>query len=115
MSIKGKISPVEHKVAHIIPRFSGIVREGRKHVGDAVKKGEVLAVIESNQSLQPFDIRSQVDGTVINGHLVIGEFVPENQWVFIVADLSEVWTDFFVPLRDTEIISPTNGNKVLVS
>lgn len=103
--IRGKILPSEHMIAHIIPRFSGIVREGRKHIGDKVEKGEVLAIIESNQSLQPFEVRSQIAGTVINGHLIVGEYVPENQWVYIVADLSEVWADLFVPLQDRESIS----------
>lgn len=98
--VRGKILPSEHRIAHVIPRFSGLVREGRKHIGDTVQRGEVLAVIESNQSLQPFEVRSQIAGTVINGHLIVGEFVPENQWVYIVADLSEVWTDFFVPLAE---------------
>jgi cobalt-zinc-cadmium efflux system membrane fusion protein len=98
--MRGKILPSEHRIAHVIPRFSGLVREGRKHIGDAVEKGEVLAVIESNQSLQPFEVRSQIAGTVINGHLIVGEFVPENQWVYIVADLSEVWADFFVPISE---------------
>ncbi len=96
--IRGKVVPSEHRIAHIIPRFSGVVKEGRKHIGDPVDKGEVLAIIESNQSLQPFEVRSQIAGTVINGHLIVGEFVPENQWVYVVADLSEVWIDFLLPL-----------------
>jgi cobalt-zinc-cadmium efflux system membrane fusion protein len=111
--IRGKIVPSEHRIAHVIPRFSGIVREGRKHIGDKVEKGEVLAIIESNQSLQPFEIRSQISGTVINGHLIVGEFVPDNQWVYIVADLSEVWADFFVPLRDRPGLSI--GQKVQIA
>ncbi len=111
--IRGKILPSEHRIAHVIPRFSGIVREGRKHIGDRVEKGEVLAIIESNQSLQPFEVRSQISGTVINGHLIVGEFVPDNQWVYIVADLSEVWADFFVPLRDRSGIA--SGQKVRIA
>ncbi len=111
--IRGKILPSEHRIAHVIPRFSGIVREGRKHIGDRVEKGEVLAIIESNQSLQPFEVRSQIAGTVINGHLIVGEFVPDNQWVYIVADLSEVWADFFVPLRDR--VGVSSGQKVQIS
>ena len=110
---RGKILPSEHRIAHIIPRFSGLVREGRKHIGDKVDKGEVLAIIESNESLQPFEVRSQISGTVVNGHLIVGEFVPENQWVYIVADLSEVWADFFVPLR--ERLGAISGQKVLIS
>jgi multidrug efflux pump subunit AcrA (membrane-fusion protein) len=71
-----------------------------------------MAVIESNQSLQPYEVRSQISGTVINGHLIVGEFVPENQWVYIVADLTEVWADFFVPLE--ELGSVKVGQQVLV-
>jgi cobalt-zinc-cadmium efflux system membrane fusion protein len=100
LPVRGKIIPSEHHVAHIMPRFAGIVREGRKHIGDPVQRGEVLATIESNQSLQPFEVKSPIPGTVINGHLIVGEFVPENQWVFIVADISEVWAEFSVPLRE---------------
>jgi cobalt-zinc-cadmium efflux system membrane fusion protein len=110
--MRGKITPSEHRIAHVIPRFAGIVREGRKHIGDPVAKGEVLAVIESNQSLQPYEVRSQIAGSVINGHLIVGEFVPENQWVYIVADLSEVWADFFIPLEDKGSVKV--GQQVLV-
>ena len=48
--LRGKVTPSEHRVAHVIPRFAGVVREGRKHIGDSVEKGEVMAIIESNQS-----------------------------------------------------------------
>ena len=110
--VRGKIVPSEHRIAHVIPRFSGVVKEGRKHIGDKVERGEVMAIIESNQSLQPFEVRSQISGTVVNGHLIVGEFVPENQWVFVVADLSEVWADFFLPLRDRAKVSL--GKKVKI-
>jgi cobalt-zinc-cadmium efflux system membrane fusion protein len=72
-----------------------------------------MAVIESNQSLQPFEVRSQIEGTVVNGHLVVGEFVPENQWVYIVADISEVWADLFVPLRERDAIA--KGQRVFIT
>ena len=39
--------------------------------------------------------------------------MPENQWVFVVADLSEVWVDFAVPVRDRSEIDV--GDKVRVS
>jgi cobalt-zinc-cadmium efflux system membrane fusion protein len=112
LAVRGKIIPSEHRVAHIMPRFSGVVREGRKHIGDPVQKGEVLATIESNQSLQPFEVKSPIPGTVINGHLIVGEFVPENQWVFIVADISEVWAEFSVPLSERFRIDV--GQRVLI-
>ncbi len=100
LELNGRIAANEHRIAHIIPRFPGVVKEARKEIGDRVEKGEVLAIIESNQSLQPYEVKSQIAGTVISGHLILGEFVAENQWVYIVADLSEVWIDFRVHSRD---------------
>ena len=102
--IRGRIVPSEHRIAHVIPRFAGVVREGRKHIGDSVTKGEVMAVVESNQSLQPFELRAQISGTVVQGHLIVGEYVAENQWVYVIADLSEVWADFYLPLTDRDSV-----------
>lgn len=112
LALNGKISPSEHRIAHIIPRFPGVVKEERKHIGDRVEKGEVLAIIESNQSLQPYEVKSQVAGTVISGHLIIGEFIPENQWTYVVADLSEVWIDFRIHPRDFSKVKV--GRKILI-
>ena len=111
--VLGRVVPSEHRVAHVIPRFSGIVRDGRKHIGDSVAKNEVVAVIESNQSLQPFEVRSQIAGTVLQGHVVVGEFVPENQWIYVIGDLSEVWVDFAVPLAGSRELK--EGQSVVVS
>ena len=108
LEINGKVFASEHKIAHIVPRFSGVVLEGKKHLGDSVKKGELLAVIESNQSLRPYEVHSQIDGTIVAGHLIVGEFVSENQWVFIVADTSEVWIDFYVSKEDVNKLAVGN-------
>lgn len=94
--VYGRLLPNENKVAHIVPRFPGIVTEIKKALGDAVEKGELLAVVQSNQSLQPYEIRSQVAGVVIKRHATLGEFVSDTREIFIVADLSEVWADFQV-------------------
>jgi cobalt-zinc-cadmium efflux system membrane fusion protein len=111
--VLGRVVPSEHRVAHVIPRYSGIVRDGRKHIGDKVEKNEVVAIVESNQSLQPFEVRSQISGTVLQGHVVVGEFVPENQWIYVIGDLSEVWVDFAVPLLGESALA--EGQTVIVS
>ncbi len=47
------------------PRFPGVVIEARKRLGDAVAKDEVVAIVESNESLRPYEVRSRIAGTVI--------------------------------------------------
>ncbi|MEE8169363.1 MAG: efflux RND transporter periplasmic adaptor subunit [Phycisphaerae bacterium] len=49
LSLRGEIVPNADRVAHIVPRVSGQVREVRKHLGDQVRAGDVLAVIDSRE------------------------------------------------------------------
>lgn len=49
LTLPGEITLNADRVAHIVPRVSGQVREVRKTVGDAVAAGEVLAVLESRE------------------------------------------------------------------
>jgi len=37
------------RVAHVVPRVSGVVREVRKNLGDTVRENEVMAVVESRE------------------------------------------------------------------
>jgi cobalt-zinc-cadmium efflux system membrane fusion protein len=47
LSFPGEIRLNADRQANIVPRLTGIVREIRKSVGDSVRKGEVMTVIES--------------------------------------------------------------------
>lgn len=49
VSLPGEIVFNEDRVVHMVPRVAGIAREVHKTVGDRVKTGEVLAVIESRE------------------------------------------------------------------
>ena len=102
--LTGEIVPDPERIAHIVPRFPGIVLEVRKQIGDRVKKDEVLAVIESNESLAPYEVRSLIDGTVIEMHLTRGEMVSDATHAFVVADLSEVWANLNVYQKDLPYI-----------
>jgi cobalt-zinc-cadmium efflux system membrane fusion protein len=47
ITLQGALEPLPDSVGHIVPRIPGVVREVRKKLGDTVKKGETLAVLES--------------------------------------------------------------------
>lgn len=49
ITLPGEIRLNADKVAHIVPRVSGMVREVRKNLGDAVAPGEVIAVLDSRE------------------------------------------------------------------
>ncbi len=100
LRLNGRIVPNEDRLAHVLPRFAGIVREVRKHVGDQVAKGEVMAVVQSNQSLQSYEVRSEIAGTVIQKHVTPGEFAAEGDHLYTVANLDTVWVDLNVYRQD---------------
>jgi cobalt-zinc-cadmium efflux system membrane fusion protein len=98
--LNGRITPNEDALIHVMPRFPGVVRAVHKRLGDPVARGDLLATIESNESLQSFELRAQIAGTVIAKDVAPGEFVSTDRVLFEVADLDDVWVDLDVYRRD---------------
>jgi cobalt-zinc-cadmium efflux system membrane fusion protein len=63
----------QNRTAQVKARFAGIVRDVKKNIGDKVKKGETLALIESNESLQVYSVAAPLDGIVIARNTNIGD------------------------------------------
>ncbi len=49
LRLTGEIALNEEKVVHIVPRLDGVVKKVFKDMGDQVKKGELIAVLESRE------------------------------------------------------------------
>lgn len=49
VNVPGKIVAAADRMAKIVPKVGGTVTEAKKNLGDTVKKGEVLALIESRE------------------------------------------------------------------
>lgn len=98
--LNGIVQANQESLVQITPRFPGVVREVRKRIGDHVEKGDILAIVESNQSLTPYELKAALAGTIIDRQTTLGEYVSEQKPVFVIADLSTVWVDFSVYRRD---------------
>jgi cobalt-zinc-cadmium efflux system membrane fusion protein len=112
LRLNGILQPNQEALVQITPRFPGVIRELRKRVGDAVAAGEVLAKIESNQSLTSYELKAPMAGTVIDRQAALGEFASEQKAVFTVADLTSVWADFSVYRRDLAKVAV--GNRIII-
>src|SRR5580704_11946452 len=110
--LNGMVQPNQESLVQVTPRFPGIVRDVRKRIGDRVQKGDVLAIVESNQSLTPYELKAALAGTVIDRQTTLGEYVSEQKPAFVIADLSTVWVDFSVYRRDISRVSV--GDQVLI-
>src|SRR5579871_4059089 len=64
LSLYGVISPDAERVLEVAARYPGVVHAVTKRVGDAVKAGESLAIVESNESLQTYRVLAPLSGVV---------------------------------------------------
>jgi len=104
--LHGHVAPDADATAQLAPRFAGIARAVHKRLGDHVEAGEALARIESNESLQGYELRSTLPGTVIQKDVSPGEAVSPARPLFTVSDLSTVWVDLHVQRRDVARVRP---------
>lgn len=98
--LNGILQPNQEALVQVTPRFPGVVRDVRKRIGDKVNKGDLLATVESNQSLTSYELRAPLAGTIIDRAASLGEYASEQKPLFVIADLSTVWADFSVYRRD---------------
>lgn len=100
VTLYGTIRSNAEREQAVRARYPGIVRNVAKRPGDKVARGEVLLTIESNDSLEPYAIRSPIAGSVLDRRVNPGESVDGSATLLTVADLSNVWGEFAVFARD---------------
>ncbi len=112
IELPGEIGFNEDRLAHITPRYPGIVKKVVKQLGQPVQKGEPLAVVESNDSLTAYTISSPISGKIVEKHVTPGEFVGEDATLFVIADLTTVWVNCDVYAKDADLIQKGLGIQI---
>ena len=103
--VQGLLTPVEGRHARIRARFPGPVKTVHVGVGDNVKAGQPLAVIESNASLAPYDVSAPFTGTILDVAVGAGDLAGDEP-LFELADLSSLWVDLHLFGADAQHITP---------
>lgn len=101
--LNGQITLNQDKTANVRARFSGVVRAVPVNLGQEVKKGDVLARIESNESLRSYTLTAPISGVILEKNTNIGD-VADNEILFVIADLSTVWAKFHIFSKESSSI-----------
>ncbi len=112
LTVYGKAVADTSKISHIEARFPGIIKRVNVAIGDKVKKGQVLAVIESNESLNRYSVTAPFSGTITARHAAQGE-QSEDQALFTLANFDSVWAEFQIFPTQSQRIGA--GQDVVVS
>jgi cobalt-zinc-cadmium efflux system membrane fusion protein len=101
LTLSGQVHTNPNHLAQVRPRFAGIVTAIKTELGQQVKKGEVLARVQSNESLQTYSVKAPIDGLVVQRNIQIGEATGDEP-LFVIVDLSSVWVELDVFSRDLD-------------
>jgi membrane fusion protein, heavy metal efflux system len=183
LELPGEVKADETRVAHVVPRLQGVIEEVRKKEGDPVRKGEVIAVLNSREladakrdyieaahdaeyrqtivereemlwkkkisaeqdyrlaeklaeearlgqklagqklivlgvpaaaldglasasaeTMARYELRSPLNGVVVERNVTVGEAVTADEDIFTLADLSAVWVDVSVYAKDLRTV-----------
>jgi cobalt-zinc-cadmium efflux system membrane fusion protein len=95
LTVYGKAVADPSSISHVRARFPGTIIRVAATIGDEVAKGDVLAEVESNESLKRYSIRAPFTGVITARHGTAGE-QTEEQPMFTVANFDRVWAEFQV-------------------
>lgn len=95
VTVYGRIVSAPENVSHVSARFDGVIKFVRASIGDVVEKDQVLAVIESNDSLNNYSLRAPIAGMVTERHANAGE-TTDGHTLFTIVDTSSVWAELAI-------------------
>ena len=113
--LTGHVQADPNRLSQVRARFPGIVQAVEKELGETVNAGDVMATVQSDESLQTYAVKAPISGQIVRRDIQAGE-ATGNTPLFIIADLSKVWVelDIFgenlnrVQQGQTVVVNPLN-------
>lgn len=103
ITMSGRVEIVPEGKADVRAIYPGRILQLRGELGQQVKKGEVLARVESGSSLQTYSVTAPINGVIVEKNATIGE-VTGTQALLVIADPTQLHAEFFIYPRDAERI-----------
>jgi len=107
----GGVAMDPNRMSAVRSPFEGPVREVRAALGDTVKAGQTLAVVENRDSLRSFAVTAPISGVVLARHTNVGDVAGADP-LFEIADLSTLWVELNAFGADSARVMP--GQEVSV-
>jgi cobalt-zinc-cadmium efflux system membrane fusion protein len=85
----GRIVTDPSRQREVTARHPGIIKEVRKRIGDRALAGETLAIVESNESLQSYNVTAPIGGVIVARNANPGEHSADHV-LFTIVDSSSV-------------------------
>lgn len=101
LPINGRIEIIPEGQSDVIARYPGRVVSLNAELGHRVRRGQVLARVESSESLQTYTVVAPISGVIVKKNVTTGGMTG-NEPILVVADPTKLHAEFFLYPRDAE-------------
>lgn len=103
IDLAGRVEVTPEGRSEVRAIYPGRILTMRGELGETVRRGQVLAHVESSYSLQAYAINAPINGVIVEKNANVGGVAGE-QPLFVIADPTQLHAEFFVYPRDAERI-----------
>ena len=114
IKVFGKIKPNTERISHVNARFAGVIRSVLVSIGETVRRGQVLAKVESNESLNVYSIKAPISGVITQRTINSGEQTGDRS-LFTITDTSTVWVDLSIFPGDRQRVKVGSPVKINIT
>lgn len=93
-------------MGRVSARFPGVVKEWRAKVGDRLGAGDLVARVESDASLEPYELRAARAGTVVRAEAAVGQSVSAGELLVETAELGTALVELKASPTDLPRLRP---------
>lgn len=101
IDLQGRVDILPEARSEVRAIYPGRIVAISKSVGETVRRGEVIARIESSYSLQIYSVRAPISGVILERNGSPGSAAGDAP-IFVIADPKRLHAEFFVYPRDAE-------------
>ncbi len=97
----GRVTANQHKTARVSSTLEGRLTKVNVDLNDAVKIGNVLALVETPELLGRYlELKAPINGVIVDRKGGIGELVGKDKEVLIISDPTDLWVIAEIKERD---------------
>jgi cobalt-zinc-cadmium efflux system membrane fusion protein len=102
LPLTGRIEITPEGQSEVHARYPGRVMAMSVQLGDRVRRGQVVARVESSESLQTYSITAPISGVIMAKNTNVGSITGGGDPMLVIGDPSQVHAEFFLYPRDAE-------------
>lgn len=107
----GRVVENANKTAKITSTLDGRVSKLNFDLNDRVKTGDVVGLVETPELLgRPLELKSPIDGAVIERKSTVGELVTKGTAIYTISEPKELWV--IAEVRERDIARVHDGQVV---